>query len=533
MRFPRLLAVPALVVIFLSSAVPFARAAATSATATQCFCYVSDGTSGNNAGGAKKADASDDATCATVCAKNGTADKGHQWAKSFAQWPSGNLRCWEKRENCEKDLDGLIGREGTTIDGQWSYGQPAECSPGSHYCYSADTIKTYLQVEIAGVKSVVNFADYVGLVYQYLMGFSMTVAIVLLMVGGLRYVIGATSGDVTKAKKMMTNAVEGFVLLMFAYVILYTVNPQLLKLQVPKLPMLRKVTIVSGDDCGTLLGAEVRSAHATTMALLEQPPEIKEKYGDNAWKSTNGVVVEFDKGANLVCGTDAVVHAGPGGEPVAEGKICKFNYCDNADAGCAAVKDKAECLLCAEVGPKNTNGVSPSSSLCASLDPADTIVNEAGVDVVQTYKMCGHSRNLELVNFSVDIAGDYIAGTCAYLSIDCKVVDTCEKYDNQKVETEKGFWDEELDDLFSPSEGNPNIVSVCQNNPCRVPGGCEYIYTENAALEDFSDCYPSGTAVAAEDCIANLKTHITGTAGMGLAYLWDVADQIACYANAK
>lgn len=94
-----------------------------------------------------------------------------------------------------------------------------------------------LQVDIPGVDfelptlsgglvSVNFLGAYVAGVYRYLIGFALTVAIVMIMVGGLQYVLGASSGDVKSGKKRITDAIEGFVLLMFVYVILYTVNPE-------------------------------------------------------------------------------------------------------------------------------------------------------------------------------------------------------------------------------------------------------------------------------------------------------------------
>lgn len=73
--------------------------------------------------------------------------------------------------------------------------------------------------------------DYIGTyfsaVYRWLLGASLTVAIVMVMIGGIQYVISAGRGDVSEAKQRITNAVVGFVLLLSTYVILYTVNPEL------------------------------------------------------------------------------------------------------------------------------------------------------------------------------------------------------------------------------------------------------------------------------------------------------------------
>ncbi len=73
-----------------------------------------------------------------------------------------------------------------------------------------------------------NFiGTYVSGIYNFLILFAITIAIVMMMVGGIQYVLGASSGDVKGGKKRIKDAVEGFVLLMFVYIILLTVNPQL------------------------------------------------------------------------------------------------------------------------------------------------------------------------------------------------------------------------------------------------------------------------------------------------------------------
>jgi hypothetical protein len=95
-----------------------------------------------------------------------------------------------------------------------------------------------LNVDIPGVEFSKTLYDngtlksnfigtYVIGMYKFLIGFAVTVAIVMMMVGGIQYVVGATAGDVGKAKERITNAITGLVLLLFVYVILFTVNPNL------------------------------------------------------------------------------------------------------------------------------------------------------------------------------------------------------------------------------------------------------------------------------------------------------------------
>lgn len=74
-----------------------------------------------------------------------------------------------------------------------------------------------------------NFlADYLTGIYQFLIAASISIAIIMVMIGGLQYTLGAGSpGMVSKGKTRIHNAVIGLVLLLGVYLILYTANPQL------------------------------------------------------------------------------------------------------------------------------------------------------------------------------------------------------------------------------------------------------------------------------------------------------------------
>lgn len=72
------------------------------------------------------------------------------------------------------------------------------------------------------------FAIYVDALYKFLLGTSIAVAIVMLMIGGFQYTLGATSqGQIEAAKTRINNALIGLVLLMGSAILLYLVNPQL------------------------------------------------------------------------------------------------------------------------------------------------------------------------------------------------------------------------------------------------------------------------------------------------------------------
>ncbi len=452
MTLSRLFAVPVLAVLLLLSAgLPAARAADVPA----CFCYVNDK-------GAMKTDGPTDAKkCGTKCAtKYGDSLAGAFWAENYSSYPGANLRCWEKKTDCESNLDG---DSAGTIDGAWARSQPAECLPKSSYCYSADTSPTYLNVSIAGKRQIINFAEYISVVYNYLMGFAMTVAIVFLMVGGVRYVLGGVSEKAIKgAKDMMTKSVEGFVLLMFAYVILYTVNPQLIKLQVPKMPMLRQVTIMDGNDCGTILGLENGAKPGDVKTALSV--NASDTYGSNAKATTDGAALRYE--GEPVCGTTAEVLAGMGGLPVADGKTCNFSYCADSK-GCAVISGKGQCMACEAITDTNTLGITPSNDVCTAIKYPETQFS----GTIIPSALCVYSNDLDLST---------TGGSCAKAVIDCSGFTKCGDYGSIKMsnDNENGCagsaanssnaeeWSRRL------NGGGFELSDVCETDYCHVaPSG--------------------------------------------------------------
>jgi len=99
-----------------------------------------------------------------------------------------------------------------------------------------------LSVEIPGVSfteplvkgdylEIGFIGQYIAGLYSWMLGAGTLIAVVMVMIGGLQYMIGKGVGDVQKGKDRIKNAVIGLVLLLGSYTILYTVNPDLILLQ--------------------------------------------------------------------------------------------------------------------------------------------------------------------------------------------------------------------------------------------------------------------------------------------------------------
>lgn len=70
-------------------------------------------------------------------------------------------------------------------------------------------------------------SEYITAGYKLALSLSLLIAIIMIMIGGVQYVLASNSGNVSAAKTRITNALIGFILLLCVYLILYLVNPRL------------------------------------------------------------------------------------------------------------------------------------------------------------------------------------------------------------------------------------------------------------------------------------------------------------------
>lgn len=82
-----------------------------------------------------------------------------------------------------------------------------------------------------GLVAVPYLSQYINAIYRYMTAIVLTVAIVMVMIGGFKYLLSATPLGVSDGKKMITDSLIGMVLVLGAYVILNTINPNLTSLK--------------------------------------------------------------------------------------------------------------------------------------------------------------------------------------------------------------------------------------------------------------------------------------------------------------
>lgn len=383
--------------------------------------------------------------CTSTCTAKG--DTVAVCAAKADQFPGFNPFCYDEAE-CTGQLDPKTGDHTSRWDTNF---QPPECLPGKHYCYPISRANIDLSFHLGSVSKVSDLGNYISVAYNVLLGIGTTIAIVSLMVGGFQYVLGAGAPEqMTKAKGRMRNAVYGLVLLFGAYVILFTVNPQLVKLEAPQLRETKGIAFISStSDCTAL---------KTSGCVLKEATATKGRFAPG------------------FCGSVAEVQSCPN-QQVQPGTTCQFYLCngapgvDEADtAVCVGQGDKAQCISCANVSQFSSSGFKPSESSCNLLKLPETNTNEKNY--------CWYSGDVDTIGHVDATVG---AGSCAELRINCQSVRTCQSYDEQPVRSEDNTTLQEVE----PGEGastnlgftklggivdQVNIETICKDDPCGVGG---------------------------------------------------------------
>ncbi|MBI4449604.1 hypothetical protein HY634_00940 [Candidatus Uhrbacteria bacterium] len=135
--------------------------------------------------------------------------------------------CWPK-EQCE----GAGG--GFEVD-------PACQSETWGRCYAQKAIP--IQVKLPGLagQEVKDIGQYVTIIYVWAVRVAAVLAVVVIMVGGIMWLTSGGAERLGKAKELIGNAVIGLLLAVGSYVVLQTINPDLVRLSLPRTRMVRAI----------------------------------------------------------------------------------------------------------------------------------------------------------------------------------------------------------------------------------------------------------------------------------------------------
>ncbi len=348
-------------------------------------------------------------------------------AKTLRQFPSNNSLCF--------DAAACANQKGTLA----KYQAP-ECPTGWTYCFP-DTKKSEVQLstQIGNLKTVGDIGTYVQAVYQYLLGAAILFSVVMIIIGGLQYALGAgMSEQISKAKGRIKNGVVGLILLFCAVLIMQIVNPQVLKLEVPRPSMVRQVDL-SQNSCEKLEAA--------------------------------GYTLQVAEGSTTECGGVAEVKSGPNGASVPDGLTCAYTTCAEGSCVSQGLNTPGQCIECRYVSKDNPDSPAvPSPKLCFGME----IVRQKQMTsawtgkkyvVVESANYCSYQSG-GILNTSQgnSIIGGLDADGCFETVLNCDLIKECDDYDDKVTVyyyDDSTLKSNELDNIYPIMLGQ-----VCVADPC-------------------------------------------------------------------
>ncbi len=163
--------------------------------------------------------------------------------------PQTNPTCWTGNQ-CRAAGGHFEAGRGECVGSVWGH------------CYVQRPID--IQVHIPGLegKQVRDLAQYIQVVYAWGVRAAAIAAVIAIMVGGLMWLTSGGAERLGKAKELIGNAVIGLLLALFSFVILKTVNPDLVRLSLPRTMMLRAVPVGSQYCSGVSADIPIREGGA-------------------------------------------------------------------------------------------------------------------------------------------------------------------------------------------------------------------------------------------------------------------------------
>lgn len=384
------------------------------------------------------------AACQETCRKVGYGVAA--CAYSSDQLPSQNVMCFTSSQ-CSK-MGGVFGSS-----------QPGECLPQSGYCYPdpKKRIETNLQVSIGDLDVTGDLGEYISTVYTWMLGAGTTIAIIFVMVSGLRWTLGGMNAEqIGSAKKKITSAVVGLVLLLSTYLIIATVNPSLLRLQVPAFPMIRQVALIDDEtSCGYLTG---KYGSAPYLKIFDAPSDSPHAVGQPAPKG--GTSYELEDPTNNVteCGSVASIVKDWQGAKVMEGTTCTYNYCKVPGYRCVGSGSNALCASCDDYVSQIKAGVGSGKAVsCGKLSYSHVLSSDGKVS---TAYYCEAFEFSVVEKLDPAMGANILDGFCGKLKIECNTIKSCKDYEYQQMANTSG------DALLTFVE--PVLQKVCSEDPCLV-----------------------------------------------------------------
>lgn len=244
-------------------------------------------------------------------------------------------RCWVKDE-CNKFRADFGSEE--SVGGFYSAAEHEDariaCQTGSDgldfvkrpigFCLPAGQSVT--SISFGGRTKFSNIGDFIKFIYQYAFIVGSVVAVMVIIVAGVMYIFsGGNSDTVSQAKKKISGAVIGLVLMALSFTILKTINPYLVELRLPSIWAINTAGIApvkcESLDKGTNL-ALAKLANSPSTIPIGQEPFVK--YDPDTTPTICGNDYYVDKTNGQTCGGSSC----PG-----DGQVC-YQKLSNTNRSC-------------------------------------------------------------------------------------------------------------------------------------------------------------------------------------------------------
>ena len=153
--------------------------------------------------------------------------------------------------------------------------QPYVCpAASSTNSYSTSSTYTLLAPLPGGLTTAPNnFGEYANKVFLIIIGLCGALAVIMLIIGGIMYMGDESIFGKTEAKKQMENAIFGLLIALAAYVLLNTINPDLLNANLSVTPVTADITestatAISSESALPPLGQAVNQCTGGIAAVV-------------------------------------------------------------------------------------------------------------------------------------------------------------------------------------------------------------------------------------------------------------------------
>lgn len=236
-----------------------------------------------------------------------------------------------------------------------------------------------LEVPFGSTNNVNDISEYISVFYSFIVPLIAIAAVIMIMFGGFKYATAAgNSAMVSSAKKTITNAIIGLVLALASYLLLYTINPELVSLDSLKIPFVQLI-----DDSASSKGSCPDAPADSACSVDKIKSYAGDGFGEDLEKMSRVCWRESGGKADLNSGVDVCQ----------DGKAFSFGFYQInmvvnggsvPDMDCKNIFEPATSLgSCVKYKDANNNGVREKTEMC--LIWSCKVVDQAKYDKCSQY----------------------------------------------------------------------------------------------------------------------------------------------------